>query len=102
MRDDDATGPMKTGMRRLGSKDRARPAGRTSQRLTHIDDKGAARMVDVGEKPATMREATAECVGRMSPQTVRKGREGRAKGHAIQDARVAGVRSAKRTADPAP
>src|SRR5205814_2328065 len=102
MRDDDATGPMKTGMRRLGSKDRARPAGRTSQRLTHIDDKGAARMVDVGEKPATVREATAECVVRMSPETVRKVREGSAKGDAIQVARVAGIMAAKRTPDLVP
>ena len=102
LRDDDATGPMKTGMRRLGSKDRARPAGRTSQRLTHIDDKGAARMVDVGEKPATVREATAECVVRMSPETVRKVREGSAKGDAIQVARVAGIMAAKRTPDLVP
>jgi cyclic pyranopterin monophosphate synthase len=70
-----------------------------AKRLTHLDGKGAARMVDVGEKPATVREATAECVVRMSPETVRKVREGGTKGDAIQVARVAGIMAAKRTPD---
>ncbi len=73
-------------------------AGRTSQqRLTHLNDKGAARMVDVAGKPATVREATAECIVRMSPDTVRAVREGTAKGDALQVARVAGIMAAKRT-----
>jgi len=99
MRDDDAPGPITTGMRRLGSKDRARPAGRTSQRLTHTDEKGAARMVDVGEKPSTVREATAECIVRMSPETIAAVREGTAKGDAVQVARVAGIMAAKKTSE---
>jgi cyclic pyranopterin phosphate synthase len=86
-------------MGRMGSKDRASPAGRTSPRLTHIDEKGAARMVDVADKAATVREATAECVVRMSPETVKAVREGTPKGDALQVARVAGIMAAKRTSE---
>ena len=68
-----------------------------AKRLTHIDEKGAARMVDVGDKPATVREATAECVVRMQPETLAAVREGTAKGDALQVARVAGIMAAKRT-----
>ena len=68
-----------------------------AKRLTHIDEKGAARMVDVGDKPATVREATAECVVRMQPETLTAVREGTAKGDALQVARVAGIMAAKRT-----
>lgn len=70
-----------------------------AKRLTHLDQKGAARMVDVGEKAATLREATAECMVRMSQKTVRAVREGTAKGDALQVARVAGIMAAKRTPD---
>jgi cyclic pyranopterin phosphate synthase len=69
------------------------------KRLTHIDDKGAARMVDVADKIATVREAKAECIVRMAPETVRAVREGTAKGDALQVARVAGIMAAKRTSD---
>jgi cyclic pyranopterin phosphate synthase len=65
--------------------------------LTHLDDKGAARMVDVAEKATTVREAVAECVVRMAPETLRAVREGTAKGDALQVARVAGIMAAKRT-----
>jgi len=60
-----------------------------AKRLTHVDEKGAARMVDVGDKPATVREATAECLVRMQPETIAAVREGTAKG--------AGIMAAKRT-----
>jgi cyclic pyranopterin phosphate synthase len=70
-----------------------------AKRLTHLDDKGAARMVDVADKLATVREATAESVVRMAPETVRAVREGTAKGDALQVARVAGIMAAKKTAD---
>ena len=70
-----------------------------AKRLTHLDDKGAARMVDVADKLATVREATAECIVRMAPETVRAVREGTAKGDAVQVARVAGIMAAKRTAE---
>jgi len=69
------------------------------KRLTHIDAKGAARMVDVGEKPSTVREATAECIVRMSPETIAAVREGTAKGDAVQVARVAGIMAAKKTSE---
>jgi cyclic pyranopterin monophosphate synthase len=70
-----------------------------ARRLTHIDDKGAARMVDVADKLATLREATAECVVRMQPETIAAVRAGTAKGDALQVARVAGIMAAKRTPD---
>src|SRR5690242_17943219 len=56
-------------------------------------------MVDVAGKDATAREATAECVVRMAPDTVRAVREGTTKGDALQVARVAGIMAAKRTPD---
>jgi cyclic pyranopterin phosphate synthase len=70
-----------------------------AKRLTHLDDKGAARMVDIADKVATVREALAECIVRMSPDTVRAVREGTAKGDAQQVARVAGIMAAKRTSE---
>jgi cyclic pyranopterin phosphate synthase len=70
---------------------------RTSQRLTHLDDKGAARMVDVADKASTVREALAECVVRMAPATLRAVKAGTAKGDALQVARVAGIMAAKKT-----
>ena len=75
------------------------PVAKTPQRLTHLDEKGAARMVDVAGKAVTVREAVAECVVRMAPGTVRAVREGTAKGDALQVARVAGIMAAKHTPD---
>ena len=69
------------------------------KRLTHLDERGAARMVDVADKTATVREALAECLVRMAPGTLRAVREGTSKGDAIQVARVAGIMAAKRTAE---
>lgn len=69
-------------------------------RLTHLDETGAARMVDVGAKPETRREATAECFVRMAPDTVRALREATlVKGDPLGVARVAGIMGAKRTPD---
>jgi cyclic pyranopterin phosphate synthase len=68
--------------------------------LTHLDDAGAARMVDVGDKPATAREATA--VGRilMSSAALALVRDASTKkGDVLAVARVAGIMAAKRTAD---
>jgi len=70
-----------------------------AKRLTHLDEKGAARMVDVADKIATVREATAECIVRMAAGTVQAVREGTTKGDALQVARVAGIMGAKRTPD---
>lgn len=71
-----------------------------STRLTHVDAQGHVRMVDVGGKPETVREATAEGEIRMSAAAVRAIREGTVKkGDPLQTARVAGIMAAKKTAD---
>jgi cyclic pyranopterin phosphate synthase len=71
----------------------------SAKRLTHLDERGAARMVDVADKAATVREALAECLVRMAPATLRAVKNGTAKGDAIQVARVAGIMAAKRTSE---
>jgi cyclic pyranopterin monophosphate synthase len=71
-----------------------------SPRLTHVDESGAARMVDVGAKVETRREAIAECMVRMAPATLKALREAAlAKGDALGVARVAGILAAKKTPD---
>jgi cyclic pyranopterin phosphate synthase len=68
--------------------------------LTHIDEAGRARMVDVSAKPATVREATAEGLVRMSDETRALALSGAAaKGEVIAVAEVAGIMAAKRTAE---
>ena len=67
-------------------------------RLTHLDAKGEARMVDVSAKHASTRIAVAEGHVRMKPETLRLIREGRAaKGDVLAVARIAGIMAAKRT-----
>ncbi len=71
-----------------------------SDRLTHLDEQGAARMVDVGAKPDTEREAVAGGAVYMQPETLRLIREGALKkGDVLTIARIAGVMAAKRTAE---
>src|SRR3979409_1378656 len=71
-----------------------------SSRLTHLGEAGAARRGDTGARPETRREATAECLVRMAPETLRAIRESElAKGDALGVARVAGIMAAKRTSD---
>lgn len=68
--------------------------------LSHFDDAGASRMVDVGDKPETVREARAECRVVMKPETLELIRDRRvAKGDVFEVARLAGIMAAKRTAD---
>lgn len=68
--------------------------------LTHFDEAGAARMVDVGDKPETRRIAVARGAVRMAPATLALVLEGRAaKGDVLGVARLAGIMGAKRTAD---
>jgi cyclic pyranopterin phosphate synthase len=68
--------------------------------LTHLDAVGAARMVDVSAKPATLREATATGRIAMSKAAASAIREGAVKkGDVLAVARVAGIMAAKRTAD---
>ena len=70
------------------------------KRLTHVDEAGAARMVDIGGKAETRRTAIAECFVRMAPDTVKAIREATvAKGDALAVARVAGILAAKRTSE---
>jgi cyclic pyranopterin phosphate synthase len=68
--------------------------------LTHLDDKGQARMVDVGGKTPTARTAVAEAMVRLSPKTyaILTGK-GMPKGDAFATARIAGIMAAKKTAD---
>jgi cyclic pyranopterin phosphate synthase len=68
--------------------------------LTHLDKSGAARMVDVGGKPVTAREAVAEGRVRMLPETLRRALSGDSKKGSIRAAaEFAGVMAAKRTAE---
>jgi cyclic pyranopterin monophosphate synthase len=68
--------------------------------LTHLDEHGTARMVDVGDKPATDRRAVARAVVRMSPETAATVQAGDApKGDVLGTARIAGVLAAKRTGE---
>jgi cyclic pyranopterin phosphate synthase len=69
-------------------------------KLTHFDRRGAAHMVDVGQKPATHRVAVASGRIRMRPATVALVARGRAKkGDVLGVARLAAIQAAKRTAE---
>jgi cyclic pyranopterin phosphate synthase len=69
-------------------------------KLTHINEAGEARMVDVGNKPVTHRIAVAEGRIRMQPETLQLITSGgHAKGDVLGVARVAGIMAAKKTAD---
>jgi cyclic pyranopterin phosphate synthase len=66
--------------------------------LTHIDEKGAARMVDVSHKEATKRRALARGRVLLSPETLQAVKEGQTKkGDVLAVARIAGIMAAKRT-----
>ncbi len=69
-------------------------------KLTHLDEQGAARMVDVGNKADTRREASAQAVVAMQPETLSLISSGNhKKGDVLAVARVAGIQAAKRTWD---
>ncbi len=69
-------------------------------KLSHLDAEGRARMVDVSDKPVTVREAVAEGFVRMAAETRALALSGQArKGEVIVTAELAGVMAAKRTAD---
>lgn len=68
--------------------------------LTHFDEQGASRMVDVSAKPVTLRVARARGEIRMAAATLQRIREGGfAKGDVLAVARLAGIMGAKRTAE---
>lgn len=72
-------------------------------KLTHVDERGAARMVDVSAKPVTVRTATAAGRVQVSAEVVRLLRdEGLPKGDVLAVARVAGIAGAKRCPDLVP
>jgi cyclic pyranopterin monophosphate synthase len=74
-----------------------------SDRLTHVDDTGAARMVDVSAKDVTVRTATATGRVLVSKDVVRLLRDNALpKGDALAVARIAGIMAAKRTPDLVP
>lgn len=67
-------------------------------KLTHIDEKGNARMVDVSDKDVTLREAVAIGTVYMKPETLKQITEGSLpKGDVLSTARIAGIMAAKRT-----
>jgi cyclic pyranopterin phosphate synthase len=69
-------------------------------RLTHLDEHGDARMVDVGGKPVTARRAVARAIVRMTPETARIVAAGDApKGDVLGVARIAGIMAAKKTGE---
>ncbi|MGF2736897.1 cyclic pyranopterin monophosphate synthase MoaC [Marinobacter sp. DUT-1] len=73
-------------------------SGETVSKLTHLDEKGEARMVDVTDKEVTEREARAEATIRMAPETLKMIIEGEhPKGDVLAVARIAGIMAAKKT-----
>jgi cyclic pyranopterin phosphate synthase len=74
--------------------------GESVGELTHFDESGASRMVDVGDKPTTRRRAAASALVRMQPATLALIQSrGHAKGDVLEVARLAGIMAAKRTGD---
>lgn len=70
----------------------------SDERLTHLDEQGRARMVDVGAKEARERVARARARVRMSPETASAVARGDApKGDVLTTARLAGIQAAKQT-----
>ncbi|MFI8382080.1 cyclic pyranopterin monophosphate synthase MoaC [Pseudomonas sp. NPDC079086] len=68
--------------------------------LTHLDSQGRANMVDVSDKALTVREAVAEALVRMRPQTLQMITKGdHPKGDVFAVARIAGIQAAKKTSD---
>ena len=68
--------------------------------FTHLDEQGRVRMVDVSEKSATAREAVAQGVITMQPETFDLiSRQKAKKGNVLETARIAGIMAAKRTAE---
>ena len=79
---------------------RRRKARETKKALTHVDEHGHARMVDVSDKEITDRAATAYGVVKMNPKTLKAIMDKKIpKGNVIEVARVAGIVAAKKTSD---
>ena len=78
--------------------DAARRYGLAEEKLSHLDESGAVRMVDVGAKPLSRRRATAAATVTMAEETARRLGD-LPKGDALATAQLAGIMAAKRTAD---
>jgi cyclic pyranopterin monophosphate synthase len=75
----------------------------SDEKLSHLDESGAARMVDVGGKEETERRAVAEGLVRMEPATLEAVKRGDApKGDVLGTARLAGIQAGKRTSELVP
>jgi cyclic pyranopterin monophosphate synthase len=70
----------------------------TGDELSHVDEAGGVRMVDIGAKPAARRRAVARAFVRMRPETAARLHE-LPKGDALATAQLAGIMAAKRTAE---
>jgi len=76
---------------------------KAAQQLSHYDEKGRVRMVDVSAKPATARRASAHAFVRMRRPTVASVRRLKSpKGNPLEIARIAGITAAKRTSEMIP
>jgi cyclic pyranopterin monophosphate synthase len=76
----------------------SRTAAAAAATLSHVDRRGRVKMVDVGDKPVTSREAVARGTITMSPDACRLIRRGAVKkGDPLQTARLAGIMAAKQT-----
>lgn len=81
-------------------KPKPKPKPKSKSKLSHLDARGAVRMVDVGDKPVTAREAVARGRITMSRAALRQIRAGALKkGDPLQTARLAGIMAAKRTSE---
>jgi cyclic pyranopterin monophosphate synthase len=69
-----------------------------SEPLSHVDESGAVRMVDVGSKPMSRRRAVARAAVRMAPETSQRLGD-LPKGDALTTAQLAGIMAAKKTSD---
>jgi cyclic pyranopterin phosphate synthase len=74
------------------------PTEPAASELSHVDEAGAVRMVDVGAKPQSRRRAVARATVRMAPETARRLRD-LPKGDALATAQLAGIMAAKRTSE---
>jgi cyclic pyranopterin phosphate synthase len=71
-----------------------------NRKLTHVDARGKAKMVDVSAKPVQLREAVARGVIHLKPATIRQIKANfNAKGDVLNTARLAGIQAAKRTGE---
>ena len=87
-------------LRRSASSTATATAAAPSLRMTHLNAEGHATMVNIGDKPTTVREAVAEGFIELQPTTIAAITDGSVpKGEVLSTARIAGIQAAKRCAD---